>query len=119
TEQLLARRNLLRYGGIAAAGAAVAVVANAVEASPADAASGGPMILGAANSAGTDETSLTSDNGTVALGVSNSNGAGGSGIDVGAGGPDPALKAHNDRGVSILAEGTDTSVFINHPHTGS
>ena len=52
----LARRNLLRWGGVAAAGAAAGAIAAAVNASPAAAAAGDPMIVGDPNDAGEGTT---------------------------------------------------------------
>lgn len=65
----LARRNLLRWGGVAAAGAAAGAIAAAVNASPAAAAAGDPMIVGDPNDAGDGTTELTStgSGGTLTL----------------------------------------------------
>ena len=60
-DEALARRNLLKLGGVAAAGAGLAAVANVVHASPAGAASGN-LQYGASNDADTDATDLTSTN---------------------------------------------------------
>jgi hypothetical protein len=67
----VARRDLLKLGGIAAAGAAGATIASAVVAPPAGAAAGGNMILGQANNAGTQATTLTSSSSAETLLVSN------------------------------------------------
>jgi hypothetical protein len=67
----LARRNLLRLGGVAAAGAAAGAIAAAVNAAPAAAAAGDPMIVGDPNDAGAGTTELTST-GTSTLDLENS-----------------------------------------------
>jgi hypothetical protein len=67
----LGRRNLLRLGGVAAAGAAAGAIAAAVNASPAAADDGDPMIAGDPNDAGTAETGLTSTSTTTTLRLEN------------------------------------------------
>ena len=67
----LARRNLLRFGGVAAAGAAAGAIAAAVNASPAAAASGDPMILGNPNDAGEGNTQLTSAGASTTIDLDN------------------------------------------------
>jgi hypothetical protein len=56
----LARRRVLRLGGLAAAGAAGAALVSVVDAAPSGAATGGPLLLGNSNDAGGDNTQLTS-----------------------------------------------------------
>jgi len=58
TEQRLARRNLLRLGGMAAAGAAGAALLTAVDASPAAAGVDGDVVLGADNTGASARTAI-------------------------------------------------------------
>jgi len=68
----LARRNLLRLGGVAAAGAAAGAIAAAVNTSPAAAAAGDPMIVGNPNDAGVGTTELSSAGTSTTLQLDNS-----------------------------------------------
>jgi hypothetical protein len=72
----LTRRSLMRLGSAAAAGAGLAAAASVLRARPAAAAAGGDLVLGASNSAGSSQTSLTADlDDESTLNVINTNGS--------------------------------------------
>jgi hypothetical protein len=121
----------LRLGGIAAAGAAVAVVANAIDASPADAASGGNMILGSvSNDGGLDETGLsssspltlyvTNDQG-IALGVATNDSTALSLNNASAQAALTALNAGSGAGLELSdnSSGTDSAIHAHLDNTSS
>jgi len=68
----VSRRRLFGLlGGAAAAGAGIAVAGSALQPEQAAAAAGGPLILGAANDAGTQATTVTSNSNLGTFGVQN------------------------------------------------
>jgi hypothetical protein len=69
------RRTALRRGAAVLAGVAGLGVASAVNGSAANAAAGGPLVLGQANDSGTAATSLNSNTADTTLEVSNSGGS--------------------------------------------
>jgi hypothetical protein len=97
-EPAVARRNMLRLGGIAAAGAAAAALSTAVNASPADAASGDNLVLGTGNDSGADETNLSSSS-TVTLRIDNFKSGGGIALDAAGDGNGTAINAIGGNGV--------------------